>query len=552
VDSVIADAAAPRSRYRLIGKIASGGMGTVYLGTLRAAAGFTRLVAVKLIHPHLAEEPRFVDMFLDEARLAGRLEHPNVVGILDVGSSNGRYYEIMPYVEGGTLAELVRRTGERSPAMMVPLIVDTLLGLHAAHTLLDERGQPLRMVHRDVCPSNILVGVDGAARITDFGVAKAALRVTHTLPGVVKGKLSYMAPEQAIGHAVDARADQFAVGVILWSALTGRPLFRTASDDETFHRLFHLPVPRPSEIDPRIPASLDPIVPRALERPPAKRWPTAADMAEALREAALAAGMYASPTQIGTWVSMVFADRIAIRREAVARALATTPEQISVVSEPPPPLPVGGEATRSSMSDIPLPPPPPPTTPVSASQRRLEPPIAGEVAAAAPPEPEISLRPRPTVYQITLAIAAIVTAIATWWLARPRFEHTDTLPPPAPSIESDAPAPAAAPGPDAAPRIETPVPPAASYRPPAPPRVRPEAPARRRAEPAGPPSDGAVMPVRKPSVGGRLRRRRVSAPRRDSGVARGRCHLLRGHRCRAGRVRPLTVTAATARRRRLG
>ncbi len=342
----------PSRRYKLLGKIASGGMGVVYLGTHRADAGFSRLIAVKLIHEHLAEDRKFVDMFLDEARLAGRLSHPCVVGILDVGKTDGRYYIVMPYIEGGTLSELLRRSrADRDPAFIVPLVIDALNGLDAAHTLTDDLGEPLALVHRDICPANILVGVDGIGRVTDFGIAKAAARITQTAPGILKGKLSYMAPEQATGGAVDARADVFSMGVVLWSALTGRPLFRGEHDAATMKNVLEMAAPPPSTVGLAPPACLDEVCLRALEKDPDKRFQSAAEMAEALREAALAGNLCAPVTRISRWVQEVFAERLAHRREAISRAMKAAPEATGPARRNPPSIELSSdEPSASSMN----------------------------------------------------------------------------------------------------------------------------------------------------------------------------------------------------------
>ena len=204
------DPADPRrklDRYELIGEIATGGMATVYLARRSGVGGFQRFVAIKRLHPHLANEPEFVEMFLDEARLAALIHHPHVVPILEVGESDSGYYLVMEYVEGDTLSRLVARSmsAGQLPArhVMLRVILDTLAGLHAAHELRDDRGQLLGLVHRDVSPQNVLVGVDGSARITDFGVARATARLTSTGHGKLKGKLAYMGPEQTRGDELD-------------------------------------------------------------------------------------------------------------------------------------------------------------------------------------------------------------------------------------------------------------------------------------------------------------------------------------------------------------
>ena len=215
-------------RYVLCDEIAHGGMATVYVGRLVGSAGFARTVAIKRLHAAYARDPDFVSMFVDEARLAARIHHPNVVSTLDVVALEGELFLVMEYIQGESLARLERLAsdrGDRIPeAMAASMIAGILHGLHAAHEARDERGEPLGIVHRDVSPQNVLVGVDGVARVLDFGIAKAAGRIQTTRDGQLKGKLAYMSPEQLRGE-VTRTTDVYAAGVVLWEALTGRQLF---------------------------------------------------------------------------------------------------------------------------------------------------------------------------------------------------------------------------------------------------------------------------------------------------------------------------------------
>jgi serine/threonine-protein kinase len=215
-------------RYEILSELATGGMATVYLGRLRGPHGFARLVAVKAMHPQLAKDRIFHDMFLDEARLSARIRHPNVVPTIDVVSERGHLLLVMEYVEGeslGALARLHREKGGFPQAIACAIAHDMLAGLHGAHETTGEDGKGLGLIHRDVSPQNILVGVDGLARVLDFGVAKAAGRVHVTQSGEVKGKIPYMPPEQLAGEDLDRTVDVYAAGVVLWEMLTGRRLF---------------------------------------------------------------------------------------------------------------------------------------------------------------------------------------------------------------------------------------------------------------------------------------------------------------------------------------
>jgi serine/threonine protein kinase len=316
--------------YRLLGRIASGGMGAVYLGVHTDDPACARLVAIKIIHQHLAENRVFVDMLHDEAQVASNIDHPNVVGIIDVGAFRGRNFVVMPYIEGGTLSEFVRRQPRHLPmGLVIRVLSEALHGLHAAHSLLDASGQPLGLVHRDVSPGNILIGIDGITRVIDFGVAKAATRITHTAPGTVKGKFAYMAPEQAMGEPVDCRADVFSAGVVLWTVLTGKRLFNGKNSAHTIRNLISAEIVPPSRLRPKVPAVLDQVCMRALHRVREKRYQSAAAMAADLERAAATAGLETSQDEVGRLVSRAFAERIAQRR-AIIDETRHTPRPVTV------------------------------------------------------------------------------------------------------------------------------------------------------------------------------------------------------------------------------
>jgi serine/threonine-protein kinase len=266
-------------RYELYDSIASGGMATIHLGRLLGEVGFVRVVAIKRLHPHLASDPEFAAMLLDEARLAAGISHPNVVSTLDVVTADGEIFLVMDYIEGDSLSHLVRFT-RRAQALVEPAIVSgvmsgALYGLHAAHTATDERGNSLNIVHRDFSPQNILIGTDGVPRVLDFGVAKAARRIAQTEAGRTKGKFSYMAPEQVRMGQLDHRADIFSAGICTWEALTGRVLFGTDDPGRTIAKVIECEVPAPSTLAPGIDPTVDAIVLRALAKDPNQRFQTA-------------------------------------------------------------------------------------------------------------------------------------------------------------------------------------------------------------------------------------------------------------------------------------
>jgi serine/threonine protein kinase len=303
-------------RYLLAARLASGGMSSVHLGRLVGPAGFGRTVAIKQLHPHLAEEREFVTMLLDEARLAARVRHPNVVSVGDVVEADGQLLLVMDYVAGVSLAELLRRAlDERQP---LPLPVASAIGcgilhgLHAAHEATDERGRPLGIVHRDVSPQNVLVGSDGVARLVDFGVAKAAGRLHTTVNGQVKGKLGYMAPEQLRSASVDRRADIYAAALVIWEAVTLRRPFGEDADAPLVRVQNDIP---PASSAREVPAALDDVLARGLDRSPERRIGSAQQMALELA----AAVPPASATEVAAFVAELAEDLLRQRAALVSR-----------------------------------------------------------------------------------------------------------------------------------------------------------------------------------------------------------------------------------------
>jgi len=300
-------------RYVLHDEIAAGGMATVHIGRLLGPVGFSRTVAIKRLHAQYAKDPEFVSMFLDEARLAARIRHPNVVSTLDVVARDGELFLVMDYVQGEVLSRLVRSLREKDqmipPAMVLAIMAGALQGLHAAHEAKTERGEPLNIVHRDVSPQNILVGVDGIARVLNFGVAKAVGRAQTTRDGQVKGKTSYMAPEQLQGKGVDRRTDLYSAAVVLWETLTARKLFWADSPSEIMAKVLSAPVDPPSAHAQGIPPALDEIALRGLSRNPETRFQSALEMAIALEN------VLPTPTtrRIGEWVASVAGDSLTQR-----------------------------------------------------------------------------------------------------------------------------------------------------------------------------------------------------------------------------------------------
>lgn len=289
------EAVSPRpsrlGRYELITQIGQGGMAEVQLAIQRGPAGFEKLVVVKLVHENLAAQKGFVDMLLEEAKVAALVKHPNVVDIYDLGSADGRYFIAMEYLEGEPLLAVLRagREGKRlDPLSTARLIADTAEGLDAAHELRTMAGEPIELVHHDVSLGNIVVLYNGQVKLVDFGVAKATQSAAReggvVAKARVQGKFSYMAPEKLQGGAGDRRSDIWSLGCVLWEALTLRRLFKGGNDSDTMRQVLETVIAAPSTVNGDVPKELDPIVMKALQRDPDKRYATAKEMAADLEE----------------------------------------------------------------------------------------------------------------------------------------------------------------------------------------------------------------------------------------------------------------------------
>jgi serine/threonine-protein kinase len=280
-------------RYQLLSRLAVGGMAEVYLARQGELSGFKTLVVVKKVLPHLAVKPDFIAMFLDEARIASMLDHPNVVRITEVGRTENEYFLAMELVQGKPLASILQQSEKAKtpiPHNLSALIVaNAAAGLHHAHQLTDASGNLLGLVHRDVSPQNIMVSFEGAVKVIDFGIARALGRLGDTNSGSLKGKLGYMAPEQARGEPVDARADIFSLGVVLWECVAGRRLFLRENELATLRAVVYEPIPSASkfaEVDP----ALDAIIRRSVARNVDERFQTAEEMRIALEKWVFSAG----------------------------------------------------------------------------------------------------------------------------------------------------------------------------------------------------------------------------------------------------------------------
>lgn len=378
-------------KYKVIAELGRGGMSRVYLAAAAGPGGFHKLVVLKLLLDELsADDPSFVPMFLDEAKLAARLNHPRIVQTNEVGQEDGRYYIAMEYLAGQPLHQILRRSSKSENALPLPfflgIVADALEGLHAAHTAKDFDGAPLLVVHRDASPQNIFVTYDGQVKVMDFGIAKAAGRGGEaTRLGVLKGKVVYMAPEQVEdGARVDHRADIFAIGIILHDFLAKRRMWEGLSEVEVVSRLMRRAYTRsPRATNPDVPEVLDEICKRALAPHPADRYADARAMCDDLRAHLLLERSLPSDREIGAFVAALFAREREQVARVIQRQLQTVDEESdeplprlqSITPATPTPAPGAGTLTPSAMNASP--------EPARPSRRRTGAIVAGAAVAAA-------------------------------------------------------------------------------------------------------------------------------------------------------------------------
>jgi serine/threonine-protein kinase len=316
-------------RYELVCPIAEGGMASVWIARQTGKHGFQKLVAVKTILPKYAAEPKFQRMFIDEARIASRIEHTNVTQILDVGEQHDVTYLVMEYVDGDALSKIhraVQNQDRKLPlGIVLRILADVCGGLHAAHELRDDGGIPLGVVHRDVSPQNVLVTTRGVAKLIDFGIAKARDRLAgETKTDTLKGKVHYMPPEQALGLPVDRRADVWAVGAVLYHLIAGDPPF---DGDNEFQTLLKITSGRPAPLSPDVPGPVRAVVDRALEHSPAARYATAAELQQAIEDAMVEGNVVASTSAVAAFLAENVGDRAEKRKAAIALGLKAAEER---------------------------------------------------------------------------------------------------------------------------------------------------------------------------------------------------------------------------------
>ena len=397
-------------RYTLVRHLATGGMAELYLARLGSIGGFQKDVVIKRIHPRFADHAKITKLFLDEARIAATLAHPNILNVLDVGEENGTLFIVMEYIRGENLWTIARRGVEAHRFLPLPhalrIVATVCEGLHYVHTRKGPDGRPLEIVHRDVSPSNIVVSADGVAKLVDFGIARWALR-SFDDRSLVTGKPNYMAPEQLRGQQVDARADVFALGIVLWEMTVQKRLFR-GKPDEVTRRILEEDVPRPSEVMAGYPPELEQIVMHALEKSPEARWETCAELHDALETFAIDHKLRASSIAIGLFVRDLFAMRTQPSYQDLEDARAWGEEDEIEIEEDldfdraeaeSAPLggaaPKGAPALRAGRIGTPPPPIPAPPAPQPAAQAPQAAPANPPVSAESGSDPALVIDPPP-------------------------------------------------------------------------------------------------------------------------------------------------------------
>ncbi|WP_437812487.1 serine/threonine protein kinase [Sorangium sp. So ce1078] len=459
----------PRSlgKYQFIATLGRGGMADVHLAVAVGPAGFSKLQVIKRLRPNIADEPEFRDMLLDEARLAARLNHRNVVQTNEVGLADGEYFIAMEYLDGQPLSRVISRAREQERplplAVSLWILSEVLAGLHYAHELVDYDGTPLNVVHRDISPHNIFITFDGQVKIVDFGIALAAHRVVETQAGTLKGKVAYMSPEQAFSHSsqIDRRADIFSAGVILWEMLTGRRLWRGLTDPQIISRLMR-DIPDVRSARPDVPFELARICAHALAHSPDRRYSTAADLRAELERYAERVGEQVTAEQVGELVGELFANERAEIRAIIDRQLKQLQDHgpdaggaaLAGRASKLPSLPLResldsypsseeGAITASSPSA-----PARPGHRSSPPQATLHAVVRTEPAPAAPPEPA----PRRSRLPLVASAAAIALVGAATLYLKVRDPGRQSVRVTAPPAQSAPPAPTPAPLPPSAER----------------------------------------------------------------------------------------------------
>ncbi len=410
----------PQRRYRMIAEIGRGGMAEVFLAVAQSPGGFNKLVVIKRTLQNLVLRPEILSMFMDEARLAARMNHPNVVQAYELGEEDGRQFIAMEFLDGQPYSRVLGRLRSRAGTLggasgmegmsyvhHMRVAIEALAGLHHAHELRDFDGTPLQVVHRDVTPHNVFITYDGSIKVLDFGIAKAQDSSQNTGTGEIKGKISYMSPEQVRGEPMDRRSDIFAVGVLLWEAVAGQRMWGDLPDVSVLNELLQGYVPSIREAAPNLPEPLVRIIERAIALDREHRYPTALAMQRELEDAAFASGLRVDGPEVGRAVSDIFEEergRVRAVIEAQLGSTRWTGENPAAVALPS--IAVGAHAGEASgAARMPEPPP-------AATSYPTQPTHSG--AALSMHAPQSSHRRLAVMWIAGLGLAAVaVTVIAT-------------------------------------------------------------------------------------------------------------------------------------------
>jgi serine/threonine protein kinase len=453
-------------KYEILRRLAVGGMAEIYLARAGGIEGFEKHVVLKRILPQYADNEEFVNMFLDEARLAATLHHSNVVQVYDIGAVDSQYFLTMEYLEGQDGRQLMRNVTQRGGALplehALSIVMGVCAGLHYAHTRLVD-GKPLNLVHRDVSPQNVFVTYDGGVKLLDFGIARASSRLSETRGGTLKGKIAYMSPEQCAGQPLDQRSDIFSAAIILWELTTGRRLFTGDNDFEVMRKVKEEDPPRPSAVSFAYPLALEKIVLKGLKRNRDERYHSAEDLLLDLDAFAREAKLAVSPVRLSRWMRETFAYEI----EAMRRAMRGEAVPASMAG-------VGSEVMRTETS---VPGPPPPL-------------MISDPAVVLPP-------PRRSRTWMAVAGGILVGSLATWLAARQEPRQEAAVPP---AVTAPAPTPATAPVVTPPKPVVTPLKPVVRELPTPPAVDKIAAPVDKPAAPVAKPAAKATPPIAKPAA----------------------------------------------------
>jgi eukaryotic-like serine/threonine-protein kinase len=440
-------------KYDLLALLATGGMAEIWLARVSGMAGFEKLVVIKRLLDKLAIDPEYVEMFLDEARINARLTHSNIVQVLELGQVENKYFMAMEFVPGLSVSQVGKRAtkllGQVPQEVACGIITQACSGLHYAHVKTMPDGSPLNIIHRDVSPQNLILTYEGLVKVLDFGIAKADHRQSQTRTGLVKGKFSYMSPEQCLGHGLDRRSDVFALGIVLFELCTARRLFKRGSTYETYTAITKADVPSPRKLNPAVPEVVEAVILRSLALKPDDRYASADAMQDALEDAMRKANLRGTATDLAKFMNETFAAEESEQRRLISQALkgelasGAEAAQVSPVAAAAAAEAASNYAVDTERTSVDLLPPlaedsgrnwkaEPDDIPIdheTDSQERTrhlpmrepaQPPPVPDSSVTTAPQGVPSLRGQqiPTIYYVFAVLAVIVIVSIAWMIAR--------------------------------------------------------------------------------------------------------------------------------------